>query len=206
MEELELTRRLDERVEGAADGDAVVEARHGAVGLVQQLRVVAQLAQLDEDVVERRRAAVGAGAAAEARAGEGGDVLLEEGAVELLLLARQLDRHERLLLGGHLVREDVLLEPPLHVRRDRPLQPAAALRRLGAAAVLCVEGVGVGEDARREEVEEGEELRRAVLHRRAREQRQALVAQAVDDRPRAAVGVLEPLRLVHREERPRHRA
>ena len=70
---------------------------------------------------------------------------------------------------------------------------------------LVAEGVGVGEAARVEQVEERVQFAHRVLHRRAREEGELLVAKGGDGVARRTLLVLEALRLVDHHILPRHR-
>jgi hypothetical protein len=80
-----------------------------------------------------------------------------------LLLCRELDEYECLLLRGDLVADDILLLAPQHDGLKDSLQVAHLLRCLDVPKPLG-EVVGVGEAVRGQEVEEGEEFGSRVLY------------------------------------------
>mmetsp|Transcript_16565 Transcript_16565/g.57911 ORF Transcript_16565/g.57911 Transcript_16565/m.57911 type:complete len:886 (+) Transcript_16565:420-3077(+) len=159
-----------------------------------QVRVVAALAQLHDDVHQRRRVLGGRARHQHAR------VLLVDGAVVLLLDRRQLHLDDGLLLGRQ-ARLHVLLQAPQQVRLDRLVQLRHLLLRLQVAELLR-EALRVVEAPRLEEVHQRPQLERVVLHGRARQQHRVLALEVRQLRRQRGLGVLQPVRLVHHQHMP----
>jgi hypothetical protein len=165
------------------------------LGALDQERMVAALAQLHDDVEQRRR--VGRlGALLEER-----EVALENRAVVLLLLARQLDENDRLLLATDVL-VDVVLHAAQHQRAQHFVQRGDLVRVAQVAErrqklALAREALAV------EQTEQRPELGGVVLQRRAGEQQQVVVREAAHRLERLAGVVLEAMRLVDRAVLPR---
>ena len=176
---LELRQQLVEQhqlARRAEKGVAARTRRHarcgGGLDPLDQVRVVAALAQLHLEVVERRDRRV------HHATHEHVTPLLECGAVDLLLEARQLDPHHCLLERRQILLH-IALEPPQQVGAHRLshrldlLGTRRALRGQAVAdamAVLSEEGWQRGELRCVEEVAERPQLARVVLERRAAQQ------------------------------------
>mmetsp|Transcript_32858 Transcript_32858/g.77904 ORF Transcript_32858/g.77904 Transcript_32858/m.77904 type:complete len:460 (-) Transcript_32858:740-2119(-) len=158
---LQLRQQFVEEDELAAVLDQVIarDERRPRLRPLEQVRVVAALSELHDDVEEARalRPAV-----------DGLDVLLQEGRVVLLLHRAHADLEDRLLLWR---------EPALHVALDTPKQerPQNLVQLLDdlrlalapdADAKPLVKLLAAREDLGQEEVEEGPQLVQVVLQRR----------------------------------------
>eukprot|EP00964_Phaeocystis_antarctica_P112983 scaffold77080_cov34-Phaeocystis_antarctica.AAC.1 len=136
--------------------------------------MVAAVAQLHAQVVEGGPADGALGPAQQQPA-----VLLEEGAVARLLKVGDVHADEG-LAHRRQAQVDVPLGPPQQVRPQQRREPAHLLGRVHVSVAL-LEGVGVAEARRVEQVEHRPQLAHVVLQRRACERELVLDAQRVQD-------------------------
>ena len=198
---LELGEQLVHHHELARVGDHVLalDKRRAGLGAVEEVRMVAHLAEVHHDVLHARRAHL------LARRGERRQVAQQHAPVQVHLHRRERQVDRRLRLGRQPL-FDVRLQPAEQAALQQPVQLAD--ERLVDVARLRVEGgvekVGGREDIGEEEVEQRPQLMQVVLDRRARQQQPARRPYLAEEPRELRVLILEAMRLVDDEASPAH--